>query len=53
MEKSLYPTRPVRCIIIGPSECGKPIFLTNFILYTFKESDKIYVYSPSLHQELD
>ena len=33
--------------------CGKPIFLTNFILNFINEYDKIYVYSPSLHPELD
>ena len=29
MEKFPYPTHPVRCIITGPSECGKSVFLTN------------------------
>ena len=29
MEKTLYPTHPVRCIITGPSQCGKSVFLTN------------------------
>ena len=23
MEKLLYPNHPIRCIITGPSECGK------------------------------
>ena len=52
MEKKLYPTHPVRCIITGPSECGKSIFLTNLILNIINEYEKIYIYSPSLHQEL-
>ena len=52
MDKILYPTHPVRCIITGPSECGKSVFLTNIILNTINESDKIYIYSPSLHQNL-
>ena len=52
MEKFLYPTHPVRCIIIGPSECGKSVFLTNLILNIINEYDKIYIYSPSLHQDL-
>ena len=52
MEKFLYPTHPVRCIITGPSECGKSVFLTNLILYIINEYDKIYIYSPSLHQDL-
>ena len=51
-EKILYPNPPVRCIVIGPSECGKSVFLTNLILNIFNEYDKIYIYSPSLHQDL-
>ena len=31
MEKYLYPQHPVRCIITGPSECGKSVFPTNLI----------------------
>ena len=30
MEKFLYPNHPVRCIITGPSECGKSVFLNKF-----------------------
>ena len=52
MEKILYPSHPVRCIITGPSECGISVFLTNLILYFINEYDKIYIYSPSLHQDL-
>ena len=52
MEKFLYPTHPVRCIITGPSECGKSVFQTNLILNIINEYDKIYIYSPSLHQNL-
>ena len=52
MEKILYPTHPVRCIITGPLECGKSVFLTNLILIIINEYDKIYIYSPSLHQDL-
>ena len=52
MEKIFYPTHPVRCIINGPSECGKSIFLTNLILNIINEYDKIYIYSPSLHHDL-
>ena len=52
MEKFLYPKHPVRCIITGPSECGKSYFLTNLILNIINEYDKIYIYSPSLHQDL-
>ena len=52
MEKFLYPQHPVRCIITEPSECGKSVFLTNLILNINNEYDKIYIYSPSLHQDL-
>ena len=52
MEKHLYPNHPVRCIITGPSECGKSVFLTNLVLNINNEYDKIIIYSPSLHQDL-
>ena len=52
MEKILYPNHPVRCNITGPSCSGKSVFLTNLILNIFNEFDKIYIYSPSLHQDL-
>ena len=52
MEKILYPNHPVRCIITGPSNVGKSVFLTNLILNIINEYDKIYIYSPSLHQDL-
>ena len=55
MEKFLYPTHPVRCILTGPSECGKSVFLTNLtnlILNIINENDKIYIYSLSVHQDL-
>ena len=52
MDKILYPNHPVRCNITGPSECGKSVFLTNRILNIINEYDKIYIYSPSLHQDL-
>ena len=52
MEKFLYPNHPVRCIITGPSSSGKSVFLTNLILNIINEYDKIYIFSPSLHQDL-
>ena len=52
MEKILYPHHPLRCIITGPSECGKSVFLTNLILKIINDYNKIYIYSPSLHQDL-
>ena len=29
MEKFLYPQHPIRCVITGPSECDKSVFVTN------------------------
>ena len=52
MEKFLYPNHPVRCIITGPSECGKSVFFTNLILYNINQYDKRYFYSPSPHRDL-
>ena len=52
IDKFLYPTHPIRCIITGPSECGKSVFLTNLLLNIINEYNKIYTYSPSLHQDL-
>ena len=52
MDKFLYPNHPVRCIITGPSECGKNVFLTNLFLNNFNEDNKKFFYSPSLHQEI-
>ena len=46
MDKILYPTHPVLCIITGPSECGKSVFLTYSILNIINEYDKIYIDSP-------
>ena len=52
MEKILYPFHPCRVIITGPTNSGKTVFLTNIILNIINEYDKIYIYSPSLHQDL-
>ena len=52
MEKFLYPNHLVWCIITGPSESGKSVFLTNLILNNINDYDKIYIYSPSVHQNL-
>ena len=51
-EKFLYANHPIRCIITGPSECGIGVFLTNLNLIISNEYEKIYIYSPSLHQDL-
>ena len=52
MEKYLYPNHLVRCIITGPSNVGKSVFLTNLSLNLVSDYDKICIYSPSLHQDL-
>ena len=52
MGKFLYPNHPCRCIITGPSNVGKSVFLTNIILNIINEYDKIYIYSPSIYQDL-
>ena len=52
IEKYLYPNHPVICIITGPSECGKSVFLTNLNLNIINDYDKIDIYSPSLYQDL-
>ena len=36
----------------GPSSSGKSVFLTNLFLNIINEYHKIYIYSPSLHQDL-
>ena len=51
MEKILYPCHPCRCIITGPSNVGKSYFLTKLILNIINEYDKIYIFSPSFHQD--
>ena len=51
MEKVLYPNHPVRVIITEPRNAGKSVFLTNLILNN-NEYKRIYIYSPSLHQDL-
>ena len=51
-DKIFHPQHPLKCIKTGPSECGKSVFLTNLILNFINEYDKIYIYSPSLHQDL-
>ena len=52
MEKKLYPSHPARVKKTGPSCTGKSYFLTNLILNIINEYDKIFIYSPSLHQDL-
>ena len=51
MEKFLYPQHPVRCVLWGPSNVGKSVFLTVLILYIIKDIYKIYIHSPSPNQD--
>ena len=50
LDKTLYSTHRVRCIITGVFECGKRLFLTDLRLNIINEFEKIYIYSPSLIQ---
>ena len=52
MKKILYPQHPIRCNITGPRNSGKSVILTNLTLNIINEYNKIYIYSPSLHQDL-
>ena len=52
MENILYPPHPVRCIITGPSECRKSAILINLFLNIVTEYNKIYIYAPSLYQDI-
>ena len=52
IEKIFYPSHPLRCIITGSSKYGKSYSLTNLILNIINDFDRIYIYSPSLHQQL-
>ena len=53
MEKFLYPNHPIRCIITGPSNVDKSVFLTILILNIINQYENVYIYSPSLHQNLN
>ena len=46
------PNHPLRCIICRLSNVGKSVFLTNLYLNVINEYDTIYIYSPSLCQDL-
>ena len=52
LEKILNPPLPVRCIITGPANNGKSVILTNLIFNFISKYDKVYIYSPSPHQDL-
>ena len=52
MRKFFCPSHPVRCITTGAGEITNSCFPTNSILNTIEEYNRIYIYSPSLHQDL-
>ena len=52
LEKISNSKHPAIVLITEPSECGESYFLTNIVLNLFNEFGKIYIYSPSLHQNL-
>ena len=52
MEKFLYPNHPLRCIICGRISTGRSVDLTNSIFYFINDFEKVYTFSPRLHQEL-
>ena len=51
MEKILYPTKPVQCIISGKSSSGKSTLILKILFQIITELDKIYIYSPTIHQD--
>ena len=51
MKTNLYSSHPIRCIITGPTECGKPCSPTSLSFNIINDYGKIHVYSPSLHQD--
>ena len=53
IDKTLYPPHPARVFITGPSNVGKSVFLTNLILNIINGYNKIYIYPPSIHQDLN
>ena len=50
MEKYLYPKPPVRCIISGKSASGKSNLLFKILFNIINDIDKIFIYSPTIHQ---
>ena len=52
LEKLLYPNHLIRYIITGRSNSGESVFLRILTLNLINENDKIFIYSPNLHQVL-
>ena len=51
-ENFFNPTLSLLCIITGAGECGKSKFLTILVSNISYEFEKIYIFAPSLHQDL-
>ena len=50
MENDLYLESPVRCIISGKSAIGKSTLLVTLLFIIIDDFDKIFIYSPTIHQ---
>ena len=50
MEKLLYPEKPIRCIISGKSASGKSTLLFKILFDIITDFNKIFIYSPTIHQ---
>ena len=50
IEKLLYPQIPIRVIISGKSASGKSTLLLKILFNIINEFDKIYIFSPTIHQ---
>ena len=51
MQQFLYPNRPLHCILSGPSSSSTNVFLSNLFLIIINGYEKIYIYSPRVHQD--
>ena len=50
MEKLIYPEILIRCIISGKSNSGKSTLHFEILFNNIDEFDKIYIFSPTIHQ---
>ena len=46
----MYPEKPVRCIISGKSASGKSTLLFKILFNIINDFDKLFIYSPTIHQ---
>ena len=52
IEKNSYPNRPLCYNVGGSSNVGTSVILSKVFLKIITEFEKLYINSPSLHQEL-